>query len=358
VFAAVWFVTFAAMFSLVAGMHQFYTASMAIPMALLIGAAFAKARRRRVLWAQIALPAAAATALIISLSVASNPGAAFSLPVAVAQALVAVAAVIAVVVDHRRAHARRLTAVIGVIALLLTPASWAVVTMWSPNSTNPTAAGVASVSGIGGAGGFGAGAHGGARDRRARRARRVRHRRLGAIRRGPPWRRVLAIRRRERTSDAGTRGRANGGGALTRGSGGFTGSPSGVQTPTVGTVAWLKEHQQGTAYLAATFGAQSAASLILASDGGSFLPIGGFDERDPAPTLATFQTLVADGELRYVIAGNGGGFGGFGGSGGPSGGLGGTDSASTAAGQIRTWVVANCTEVMDAPISGLYSCGA
>jgi hypothetical protein len=131
-----------------------------------------------------------------------------------------------------------------------------------------------------------------------------------------------------------------------------------VQTPTVGTVAWLKEHQQGTAYLAATFGAQSAASLILASDGGSFLPIGGFDERDPAPTLATFQTLVADGELRYVIAGNGGGFGGFGGSGGPSGGLGGTDSASTAAGQIRTWVVANCTEVMDAPISGLYSCGA
>jgi hypothetical protein len=57
----------------------------------------------------------------------------------------------------------------------------------------------------------------------------------------------------------------------------------------------LTEHQQGTAYLAATFGAQSAASLILASDGGSFLPIGGFDERDPAPTLAAFQTLVADG---------------------------------------------------------------
>jgi 4-amino-4-deoxy-L-arabinose transferase-like glycosyltransferase len=46
VFGAVWFVTFAAMFSLVAGMHQFYTASMAIPMALLTGAAFAWARRR------------------------------------------------------------------------------------------------------------------------------------------------------------------------------------------------------------------------------------------------------------------------------------------------------------------------
>lgn len=361
VFAAVWFVTFAAMFSLVAGMHQFYTASMAIPMALLIGAAFSKARRRRVLWAQIALPAVAATtALIISLSVASNPGAAFSLPVAVVQALIAVAAVIAVVMDHRRAHGRRLTAVIGVIALLLTPASWAVVTMWSPNSTNPTAAGVASVSGIGGAGGFGAGAHGGTPGSAGTGGPGVSgtgggSAPFGAGHRGDGFSRSNG---ESGPSDAGTRGRANGGGALTRGSVGFSGSPSGAQTPAVGTVAWLKEHQQGTAYLAATFGAQSAASLILASDGGSFLPIGGFDERDPAPTLATFQTLVADGELRYVIAGNGGGFGGFGGSGGPSGGLGGTDSASTAAGQIRTWVVANCTEVMDAPISGLYSCGA
>ncbi|GEB93894.1 hypothetical protein GCM10009724_00010 [Microbacterium lacticum] len=45
VFGAVWFATFAAMFSIVAGMHQFYTAALAIPLALLIGAAFAAARR-------------------------------------------------------------------------------------------------------------------------------------------------------------------------------------------------------------------------------------------------------------------------------------------------------------------------
>lgn len=55
VFATAWFVTFAAMFSGVAGMHQFYTASLAIPAALLIGTAFALARRRGVLWAQPAL---------------------------------------------------------------------------------------------------------------------------------------------------------------------------------------------------------------------------------------------------------------------------------------------------------------
>lgn len=365
IFGAIWFVTFAAMFSVVAGMHQFYTASMAIPMALLIAAAFAWARRRRILWAQIALPAvAAATALVITLSVASDRGAAFSLPVAVAQVLIAVAAVAMIVIDHRRARPRRLTAVIGVIALLLTPASWAVVTMWSPNSTNPTAAGVASVSGIGGAGGFGPGARGGAPGSSGAGGSGAPgtgsggSAPFGTAHRGDGFARSDGD---AATANGGTHGRTNAGGAEPRDSFGSSGSLRGAQTPAVGTVSWLKEHQQGTTYLAATFGAQSAAPLILASDGGSFLPIGGFDERDPAPTLATFQKLVADGALRYVIAGNGGafggGFGGFG-SGGASSGLGGADGASTAAGQIRTWVAANCTEVMDAPISGLYSCGA
>lgn len=163
VFGAVWFATFAAMFSVVAGMHQFYTASLAIPMALLIATAFAWARRRRAVWAEIALPATAAvTALAISASVSSDRDAAFSLPVSVAQAAVAALAVAMVVNDRRRLRTRRLTAVIGVVAMLLTPASWALVTMWSPNSTNPTAAGVASVSGIGGAGGFGGSMRGGA----------------------------------------------------------------------------------------------------------------------------------------------------------------------------------------------------
>lgn len=363
VFGAVWFVTFASMFSLVAGMHQFYTASMAIPMALLTGAAFAWARRRRILWAQIALPAVAATtALIISLSVASDRGAAFSLPIAVAQVLVAVAVVAAGVVDHRRAHPRRLTAVVAAIAMLLTPASWAVVTMWSPNSTNPTAAGVASVSGVGGVGGFGGfgpGTRGGAPGATglggpgsaASGSGSGASGPLGAGHRGDGFSRSGG---QTGASTDGARERSSGQGTGTRNSGGFATSSAEAGTGAAATVAWLTEHQQGTAYLAATFGAQSAASLILASDGGSFLPIGGFDERDPAPTLAAFQTLVADGKLRYVIAGNGG----FGGGGGPSGGLGGTDTASTAAGQIRTWVVANCTEVMDAPMSGLYSCGA
>src|SRR5207342_2299458 len=60
VLLGVWLATFAVMFSIVAGMHQFYTAALAIPMALAIGLAFAVARRHRSTWAQIAMLAVAA----------------------------------------------------------------------------------------------------------------------------------------------------------------------------------------------------------------------------------------------------------------------------------------------------------
>lgn len=362
VFGAVWFATFAAMFSVVAGMHQFYTASMAIPMALLIGAAFAGARRRGALWAQIALPVlAAATALTISIAVGADRGAGFSLPVAVVQTVLAAGVVALLVIERRRHRLLRLTAAVGLVALLLTPAAWSAVTMWSPNSTNPTAAGVASVSGLPGAGGFTrAGAPGAAGAPGSGGS----HGMGGAPGGSAPFGSGVAGTSREgdRSGVGGatdTRsprpsGRQDGDGSTGRAGTGFGGTGRGGSTASAESVTWLSEHQQGTAYLAATFGAQSAASLIIASNGGSFLPIGGFDERDPAPTLATFQQLVAEGKLRYVIAGASGGFGGgsFG-----SGGLGGTSTATTAAGQIRTWVLANCSEVAEAPISGLYSCG-
>ncbi|WP_323741080.1 ArnT family glycosyltransferase [Microbacterium sp. VKM Ac-2870] len=349
VFGAVWFLTFAAMFSLVAGMHQFYTASLAIPMALLIGAAFARARRRRMLWPQLALPlTAAVTALAISLSVASERDAGFSLPVSIAQLVVAGVAVVLLLLEHRRGAPRRLTAAVSVVAMLLTPAAWSVVTVWSPNSINPTAAGVASMSGFGGlarggAPGWstpGSSTPGGATNGTGG-SGAFAHRGDGGL-------------SRSGSADAApSRGDAGGPGPFGAGGMGGAGGPGrGDSAASASTVAWLTEHQQGTTYLAATFGAQSAATLILASDGGSFLPIGGFDERDPAPTLAAFQQLVADGDLRYVLAGNGAG--GFGASGG---GLTGTDAVTTAAGQIRTWVLATCTEVTGSPVSGLYSCG-
>lgn len=155
VFGTAWFVTFAAMFSAVAGMHQFYTAALAIPTALLIGTAFALARRRGVLWAQLALPATAAvTALCISIA---TPAATYSLVAAALQCAVAAVTAGLVLTERRRGRRIPVTAVAGVIALLLTPMVWAVVTMGTPNSTNPVAGGVAAQGVPGASGSFGAG---------------------------------------------------------------------------------------------------------------------------------------------------------------------------------------------------------
>ncbi len=64
------------------------------------------------------------------------------------------------------------------------------------------------------------------------------------------------------------------------------------------------------------------------------MPIGGFNGSDPSPTLAQFQSYVANGEIHYFIAGGGGlgGGGGFGGGGG-------SDSGTSTA--ISTWVAAD-----------------
>ncbi|MCP2244274.1 glycosyltransferase family 39 protein [Lentzea aerocolonigenes] len=58
-------------------------------------------------------------------------------------------------------------------------------------------------------------------------------------------------------------------------------------------------------WAAATVGAQSAASLQLAS-GRPVIAIGGWNGSDPAPTLDEFKALVAAGKVRYFVAGGGG----------------------------------------------------
>lgn len=64
-----------------------------------------------------------------------------------------------------------------------------------------------------------------------------------------------------------------------------------------------------TRWAAATVGAQGAASLML-STGRPVMAIGGFMGMDPSPTLAQFQALVADGEVRYAVTGGATGPGG------------------------------------------------
>jgi 4-amino-4-deoxy-L-arabinose transferase-like glycosyltransferase len=116
-------------------------------------------------------------------------------------------------------------------------------------------------------------------------------------------------------------------------------------------------------WAAATDGADSAASMELATGGLPVMAIGGFRGTDPAPGLAEFEKLVSSHQIHYYVAGGAGGgfggrgFGGFGGgaggaagggaagstSGGFGGGLRGAGGAPTDASQISAWVAAHFT---------------
>ena len=65
--------------------------------------------------------------------------------------------------------------------------------------------------------------------------------------------------------------------------------------------AWLQAHQPGSTYLLAVQGSNQAGQYILA--GASVLPMGGFSGRVPFPTTGQLATLVANGQLRYVMLG-------------------------------------------------------
>ncbi len=60
------------------------------------------------------------------------------------------------------------------------------------------------------------------------------------------------------------------------------------------------------------------------------MAIGGFNGSDPSPTLAQFQTYVAQGEIHYFLSG---------------GGFGRQNGGSNDANEIATWVSANYTQV-------------
>lgn len=339
----VWLGTFGAMFSVVAGMHQFYTSALAVPLALAVATALAWSARAGRAWPTVTILATAAvTAVGIGISVGG-----YSIPVAIAQAVVAGVAVVLLLSRHR---ARLVTTAAMVVGLLLTPAVWSAVTIAHPNSINPVAGGVSEMaSGFGGrgatapggaqAGGFagapngapGAGGSGG----------------FAAPNGGTGTQGATRDGRGARFGSGAAAGQGSTG--RTGGVGGASGFGGGDQTALL---SWLEQNRDGATYLAATFGAQSAAGLIVASDGEAVLPIGGFNGTDAAPTLERFVSLVESGQLRYVVAGQDR----MGGPGGASVGAGDT-STGTVSAQIRSWVEQNCTTATDAP-STVYVCAA
>jgi len=96
--------------------------------------------------------------------------------------------------------------------------------------------------------------------------------------------------------------------------------------------SYLTHRQSDTTWLAATVGANDAASYQLAT-GEPVLAIGGFNGTDPAPTLAQFERDVAEHQIGFFLASGGSGLGG-----GPGGS---TQATRTAADQISTWVAAH-----------------
>jgi 4-amino-4-deoxy-L-arabinose transferase-like glycosyltransferase len=90
-------------------------------------------------------------------------------------------------------------------------------------------------------------------------------------------------------------------------------------------ISYLEAHRNGAQYLVAAFTSNVSASIIIAS-GQPVITIGGFNGADPAPTLAQFEKLVAEGKVRYVLVSSGGVPGGGGSA-------------------ISQWVTANGTQV-------------
>jgi 4-amino-4-deoxy-L-arabinose transferase-like glycosyltransferase len=120
------------------------------------------------------------------------------------------------------------------------------------------------------------------------------------------------------------------GGTPPVGGGGGLGGLLNGSKPGAQVTSLLENGKAGYRWVAATVGANSAASYQLAS-GQPIMAIGGFNGTDPTPTLSQFESYVAQHRVHYFIASGRGG-GGFA----PAG-----PAVSSASSNIESWVTAN-----------------
>jgi 4-amino-4-deoxy-L-arabinose transferase-like glycosyltransferase len=123
-----------------------------------------------------------------------------------------------------------------------------------------------------------------------------------------------------------TSGGTTGGGGL-GGAGGGLGGAGGLSGDVQVSSALIKLLEQDSGqyrWIAATEGTEEAAPIELATGGLAVVAIGGFNGSDPAPTLAQFESMVAQHEVHYYVGENAESFGG------------GTDSSA-----IASWVEAH-----------------
>jgi 4-amino-4-deoxy-L-arabinose transferase-like glycosyltransferase len=291
-----WLAVHAVVFSFMSGIiHSYYVVAMAPAIGALVGGGVVelwamRSRNPRLPWAGLVLAggllATGATSWII---LAQTPDFVSGLAIGVAAVTLAVALVVALparLVQHRV----QLAAVgLGIAVLLAGPAAYALDTMATGYSGGDPAAGpeVASADGLGGPQGVG--------------------------------------------------GIAGGGGAPAGGFTGGAGGPGDGDTISSTLTDYLVANRGNASWIVAVTSANQAGSIELAT-GLPVMAMGGFSGTDPAPTLAQLQSLVASGQLRYVIVGGQGG--------GPGG-------RSSTMSEINSWVQANGA-VVSSVSSNLY----
>lgn len=293
IFFSIWLLTFFVMFSLVAGIHQFYTSSLVLPSAVLAGGAIALAVREIKHWHIVILLNVAGLSALYFSSLYSG-----YLKWATYLQLGIILISVALLFSERDRFRKFVIPTLVLVGVVFTPAAWSFDARTHTNSINP----VAGNGGFGGMNG-GPGGNGGPGN-------------FGSRGGFPPQ-----------------------GGQPPQNGGNFGGGNFGEQDNS-STISYLMKNRDGAKFLLVTFGAQSAASYTTAT-GENVLPIGGFDGQDPTPTLAKFKEMVTAGEIRYVLIG---------------GDVRGRNGNTQASSEISTWVSTNCSIDAGAPISNLYLC--
>jgi 4-amino-4-deoxy-L-arabinose transferase-like glycosyltransferase len=130
--------------------------------------------------------------------------------------------------------------------------------------------------------------------------------------------------------------------------GGGPGGTSTLSSSEQQLLSYLEKNRDDAKYLMAVMSSGEAEDYI-ADAGASVLPVGGFSGSDGYPSLAAFQQLVARGELKYVLLSGSGSAGGLGGGSG--------DGTSS----IESWVSSTCKTVSSSAYGGtgsgtLYAC--
>ena len=238
VFFAGWFIVFSAIFSYVGGIHQFYTSVLAISIAVLVALAIAISLRE-------GLPALVyiliGTTTAWSFFLGFRYGDFFRWAPAT-QAVLLILLLGSLLVKHSKIKAVLLPYLL-IFALVWTPAVWAYDTVREANGGNPIA--------------------------------------------GP--------------SQTGMVTSANGSKALQKAYENFVAENGMVSAETGKTLKYLEANKGSAKYIVAVNTELSAAPYVTHTKQ-FVLPVGGFDGKDPNPTLVQFIHLIKSGQLRFVVS--------------------------------------------------------